>query len=281
MTMTEQEWLARQDPVIMLSLIKSFLPTSPGWKRKLQLFACACCWQHWDGISEEARRAVNVLELVTDGKLPEIAVLPHWVQLREGDSCHLARDVSSRFTGDERLQADWLRDIFGNPFKPLPGDSWLINEYVCERCGKIRYKKTGEGEHCCQGCGSEYLRKRRQRDLWLSPAVLALAKGIYEERRFEDLPIMADALEEAGCDNEDILQHCRGMEPNLSEDLHWRPPRDCCVSNEDLECLGCGVKLRLLKGCCALKPHPVVQGWRPIRGPHVRGCWLLDLLRGA
>ena len=30
-----------------------------------------------------------------------------------------------------------------------------------------------------------------------------------EERRFEDLPILADALEEAGCDDEDILGHCR------------------------------------------------------------------------
>jgi hypothetical protein len=36
-----------------------------------------------------------------------------------------------------------------------------------------------------------------------------LAQVIYDERRFADLPILADALEEAGCTNTDILDHCR------------------------------------------------------------------------
>jgi hypothetical protein len=44
---------------------------------------------------------------------------------------------------------------------------------------------------------------------WRTPAVLALATAIYEESRFEDLPMLADALEEAGCDNEEILGHLR------------------------------------------------------------------------
>jgi hypothetical protein len=53
-----------------------------------------------------------------------------------------------------------------------------------------------------------------------------MAQVIYDERKFEDLPFLADALEEAGCDNADILNHCRGP------------------------------------------------------GPHVRGCWVVDLLLG-
>jgi hypothetical protein len=36
-----------------------------------------------------------------------------------------------------------------------------------------------------------------------------LAAAIYEGRQYEDLPILADALEEAGCGTEDILRHCR------------------------------------------------------------------------
>jgi hypothetical protein len=40
--------------------------------------------------------------------------------------------------------------------------------------------------------------------------VTALAQGIYDERTFTDLPILADAMEEAGCDDADILNHCRG-----------------------------------------------------------------------
>jgi hypothetical protein len=36
-----------------------------------------------------------------------------------------------------------------------------------------------------------------------------MARSIRDERRFSDLPLLADALEEAGCTNEQLLQHCR------------------------------------------------------------------------
>lgn len=61
---------------------------------------------------------------------------------------------------------------------------------------------------------------------WLTSTVVALAEGIYQDLAFDRMPILADALEEAGCDNADILSHCRGD------------------------------------------------------GPHVRGCWVVDLLTG-
>jgi hypothetical protein len=44
---------------------------------------------------------------------------------------------------------------------------------------------------------------------WNDGTVRKLAQAIYDERRFGDLPILADALEEAGCDNADIPAHCR------------------------------------------------------------------------
>jgi hypothetical protein len=61
---------------------------------------------------------------------------------------------------------------------------------------------------------------------WNDATVLKLAQSIYDSRDFSLLPILADALEDAGCDNADILAHCRGP------------------------------------------------------GPHVRGCWVVDLLLG-
>jgi hypothetical protein len=65
----------------------------------------------------------------------------------------------------------WLRDLFGNPFRPVTIDAaWLR---------------------------------------WNDGTVQKLAQGVCDKRRFGDLPILADALEEAGCANADILAHCR------------------------------------------------------------------------
>ncbi len=70
--------------------------------------------------------------------------------------------------GDRKYQANLLRDIFGNPFRPATVDPD-----------------------------------------WLTTDVAALARGVYDERVFGAMPILADALQDAGCDNDDILNHCR------------------------------------------------------------------------
>ena len=44
---------------------------------------------------------------------------------------------------------------------------------------------------------------------WLTSTVTNLGEAIYDERAFERMPILGDALEEAGCSNADILNHCR------------------------------------------------------------------------
>jgi hypothetical protein len=49
---------------------------------------------------------------------------------------------------------------------------------------------------------------------WRSETVVALATGIHFDNAFDRVPILADALEEAGCDDEDVLTHCRGPAPH-------------------------------------------------------------------
>jgi hypothetical protein len=44
---------------------------------------------------------------------------------------------------------------------------------------------------------------------WRTEAVVALARGMYEGRDFAPMPVLADALDDAGCDHPDILAHCR------------------------------------------------------------------------
>jgi hypothetical protein len=73
---------------------------------------------------------------------------------------HYSRELSQ--------SARLLRDIFGNPFRPVTIDP-----------------------------------------TWRTSDVLALARGIYDERALDRMPILADALQDAGCDNDDILAHCR------------------------------------------------------------------------
>jgi hypothetical protein len=50
---------------------------------------------------------------------------------------------------------------------------------------------------------------------WLTSTVIAISKGIVDEHAFDRLPILADALQDAGCDNADILDHCRGPGPHV------------------------------------------------------------------
>jgi hypothetical protein len=70
-----------------------------------------------------------------------------------------------------------LRDLFGNPFRPVVVDpSWLA---------------------------------------WNDGCVPKVARAIYDERRFADLPVLADALEEAGCTDAELLGHLRGPGPHV------------------------------------------------------------------
>jgi hypothetical protein len=56
---------------------------------------------------------------------------------------------------------------------------------------------------------------------WLTSDVLEVAKGIYEEKAFDRMPILADALQDAGCDNDEMLNHCRAEK--------WEHVRGCWV----------------------------------------------------
>jgi hypothetical protein len=50
---------------------------------------------------------------------------------------------------------------------------------------------------------------------WLVPDVLALAETLYDHHAFDRMPELADVLEEAGCNNADILSHLRGPGPHV------------------------------------------------------------------
>jgi hypothetical protein len=50
---------------------------------------------------------------------------------------------------------------------------------------------------------------------WNGHTIQSLARAIYTDSAFDRLPILADALEEAGCDNAELLAHLRGPGPHV------------------------------------------------------------------
>jgi hypothetical protein len=188
--MTEEEWLESTNCQELLAYLKG--KASP---RKLRLFACACARRYWDELPDKrSRRAVEISERYADriasknnldtaranAKAAYLAALRTnhvWAALAvtESDPWIAAATLAGTWANSERHGlAVLLRDIFGNPFRPVvPEPSWL------------------------------------------TPGLTVMARGIYEDRAFVHLPVLADALEEAGCTDPDLLGHLRGPGPHL------------------------------------------------------------------
>jgi hypothetical protein len=215
--MTEEEWLQSSKPSEMFDILGK---RATG--RRLQLFAVACVLQIWEQSTdprlrcvirvaerqadsraneEEKLQALNSLDDymdefcehdVTPSVPPSLFAEPFFTKDASEVACCIAETAKYQHDGFDGIDAEiefeqcgFLRDIFGNPFRPVDFDA-----------------------------------------RWRTSDVLGLARAIYEDRTFDRLPILADALMDAGCADEQIIAHCRGD------------------------------------------------------GPHVRGCWVVDLVLG-
>ena len=221
--MTEAEWLACHEPDPMLVFLRG-----RATDRKLRLFAVGCCRSIWHLLPNEAARAlVEVAERFADGLASEeerataegeftwadwesrgsqdpylcsLATEAVTQLARESDATfaarthrvnpgwpeqayEAARGVSNQVghtTPLSRRPEEWakqikvLRDIFGNPFRPVTPDP-----------------------------------------AWLTDDVRTIARQMYNSRDFSRMAMLAVALQDAGCDNEDILTHCRGPGPHV------------------------------------------------------------------
>ena len=211
-------------PVLITRVWEASAARREWGRRKLRLFACACCRRVWSLLPDDlSRRALEVAERHADGKaqageLAEVRRLfgPHpirptpstcaveaaeavvhrqvWEAAQQAayhSSCAtgmvrgVREEFDAGFRAEREVQTVLLRDVVGQLNRPALLDRRL-----------------------------------------LAPDVVGVASGIYEDRAFDRLPILADALMDAGCDDEAILAHCRS------------------------------------------------------EGPHVRGCWVIDLLLG-
>jgi hypothetical protein len=221
--MTEAEWLSSTSAAAMVDCLCTQFGAarSQAGRRKLRLLACAHCRRVWEKLTEERdHEVILVSEKFADGiafakelkaarqrcldrggfarpssRAAIATAIPQPRQAEEEAKFGVCSAVvghgagrGERWIADVAAQVLTVREVFGNPFRsPAIDKSWLR---------------------------------------WSDGTVRRIVRGTYEERAFDRLPILADALLDAGCDNEELLAHLRS------------------------------------------------------EGPHVRGCWALDLLLG-
>ena len=285
--MTESEWLASDDPRAMLEWCRDETLLHPfGWRspsdRMLRLFACACAWQPWQHPLKDGERGVVLAaERMADdpeGRIEDYeGVVRHAERmglavLIQGDGGNAARKWCE-FQGLEpwfvSRQAAVLRDLVGNPWRPVtlpPGERAC---YSCDGSGKRGdgwdwYQRAfGERAACLQCDGRGWFADGPCP--WLTTDALSLATAAYEDRLPDGaldpvrLMVLADAMEEAGCEEGGgLLAHLRGQ---------------CPV------CKGAGSCAREDAGVYYW-PCEMCDATGRVKTAHYRGCHVLDLILG-
>jgi hypothetical protein len=221
--MTEAEWLACLDSRIMLEFLRS-----KASDRKLRLFAVACCRRYWDLLRDEgSRTAVLVAERFADGlatreELEGAREEANWtagggdgfgperccmdLDDRPYDSAAAANVIEATFDVLESRKI--AADLAG-----LPRSQW-----VKSHAGLTNERWVDERRAVADLIRDIFGNPFRPTTIdlaWLNSNVLDLARTIYEERAFDRMPELADALEAAGGHEADILGHCRQAGPHV------------------------------------------------------------------
>lgn len=202
--MLEQQWLSSEDPIALLDFLQRPGSRQVGSdvsllsERKLRLFACACARLFWQyALSEAEVSVIDVAEGMADD--PEGRLIDQeWIYSRtrksglcvlvEDDALHVAEqwcEFSRGWDGFVRTQVNLLRDIAGNPFRPAT----LLYSRHYARAVDIDIPGIALDAY-----------RHRQHSGALDPGRLF---------------VLADALEEAWCDNVGILTHLRSSGPHV------------------------------------------------------------------
>jgi hypothetical protein len=221
--MAEAEWLAANDPAPMLELLRD---RGKMKDRKLRLFAVACCRHIWPLIREaHCREAVEIAERFADGSVTaEVQEAARIAAERIRD--HVAGSDAPLTSGADFAAAYAVSYAVHDKGTIWPACRAAVNA-ACAAGHAISCRGASEGEVAAATFAESAAQAALARDLFgnpfrpaptLAPAVVAwnggtvpkLAAAIYEERAFDRLPVLADALEDAGCTDADVLGHCRG-----------------------------------------------------------------------
>ena len=229
--MTEQQWL-KSIGVFNLTL---FAASHEGGarrktgRRKLRLFGCFSCRQLWEQLTDErSRRAVEVAErLADDQATPKevnraaTAAIEAWraADLRTYDG-EYRRAVEARgwLLEDERIAAQAAACVLNNLWKSFSCRGMFYQgpdtTGLAQTIYPARRRVQADAVRCIFGNPYRPVVVEPHWLAWNDGTLKQLARSIYDDRSWDNLPILADALEDAGCTREDILAHCRGPGPH-------------------------------------------------------------------
>jgi hypothetical protein len=208
--MNEEEWNNARYPHRMLTL----LPSSP---RKRRLFAAACCREVWRLICDDRyRSAVEAAEAFADGAISDAA------RQRIAKSAGLEKpDDALQSPADHAHQA--ARLAVGNVVHAANAAIYASMSLTIDHMQSE--KRLGRLIITIQHYDSRFCELLRDvvnpyfddavEPTWRSKNAVALAKTIYRDRSYDMLPILADALMDAGCTSERLLEHCRSQGPHV------------------------------------------------------------------
>lgn len=204
--MTEQEWLTATDPKPMLQFLKG-----KASDRKLRLFLIACSLRTFaDAPWEEITDAIPAVEMFIEKAISPADFAPakdaiNWGIWEMCESLNLRAEALLVAIQEQDVSAELANHTVKRAL-----DGWRMNvpdlDIVKEHLAVC---------HIARDIFGNSFRPVVIKPSWLTSTVVTLATGIYQEKAFDRIPILAGTLQDAGCDNDEILTHCRGPGPHV------------------------------------------------------------------
>jgi hypothetical protein len=218
--MNQLEWETTSDPFAMVR----FVAREAG-ARKLRLLACACCRHTWNQfVTPLTIRIVTAAEAcadceISDARLVRVHQTAERVAQEERDRAqrdgfgylsYTAEAVAHATYSDAAAAAEFaLRaSALAAIDAPTHGPVLYRARSARDMPRECQDELAAQADLARDIFGNPFQSSEIQFE-WLTSTVVALARGIYANRAFDRMPILADALQDAGCDDDAILSHCR------------------------------------------------------------------------
>jgi hypothetical protein len=241
--MTPTEWQTCADPAAMLTYLGARADD-----RKLRLFACACCRRIWHLLGNPgSRRGVEAAERFADGRIDREELARAEMACKEVtwaavQAAHSGWGAPINAKARAAWVGVWAACAAENTAEPQVWNETTANEAWDEPTSRSLAVRTAQVASWARAVAEDRSTQRPTeaeevhqahilRDLvgagsvppplpaawlhWNDRCVVKLARTIYDEHYFDDMPILGDALEDAGCDLPAILDHCRQRAPHV------------------------------------------------------------------